>query len=169
MAKSGRKSTKPPPPAWAIRIAEARERASLSQAELGEKIGKSQQTIADYEGGKPEPNLAAFRAIAKETGADLKWLIFGIEGDRDTLVGIAIESEKQNRLFAWAFHQAARLFAEEGVNADFSYLLRYTQKLLRLPDKDASEGEAKEAVLRAIEIDRAEFRKDIDDALKKRL
>lgn len=169
MAKPGRKREKPTVPSWSIRIAEARERANLNQAALGEKIGKSQQTVADYERGKPQPNLPTYRAIAKATGADIKWLLLGEEGDGNSLSGIAAESEKQNRLFAWTFHEAARLFAEEGVNADFSYLIRYTQKLLRLPNKDAGEGEAKEAILRQIEIDRAEFRKDIDDAFKNRL
>jgi len=152
-----------------MRIVEARDRAGLNQESLGQQIGKSQQTVADYESGHPEPNLATYRAIAKATGADIKWLLFGEEANSDALSRIALEGEKQNRLFAWAFYQASRLFAEESVNADFSFLLRYTQKLIRLPSKDASEGEAKEAILREIEIDRAEFRKDIDDAFKKRL
>ena len=169
MVKRGRKTTKTAIPQWAMRIADARERRGLSQAELGKAVGKSQQTIAGYEGGDPEPNLTVYRRIAKATDVAPAWLIFGNEGDGSAMSGIAIEANKQNRLFAWAFQQAARLFTDEGINADFSYMLRYANKLLRLTGDGSDDTQAKESVLRAIEIDRVEFRKDFDEARKKRL
>lgn len=165
--KPGRKSTKAHVPGWARRITAAR--GELSQDAFAAKIGKSQQTVAGYEGGVPEPSLATYRKIAEVSGVSLAWLLMGEEGDRNALSGIASEANKENRLFAWAFHQAARLFADEGVNADFSYTLTYTRKLLGQPPHAANEAEAKESILRAIEIDRAEFRKDFDEARKKRL
>lgn len=168
MAKPGRKTTTPPPP-WAERIAIAREKAGLSQEALGDIIKRSQSSITGYETGKPEPSLAIYRDIANATHVSAAWLIFGEEGSREALSRIAAEADKNNRLFGWAFHQAARLFAEESVNADFPYTLAYTWKLLGVPDKSADEAQAKEAIRRTIEIDRGEFRKDIDEARKKRL
>lgn len=167
MAKPGRKSTKSEIPPWAQRITTAR--GDLSQEDFGAKIGRSQQTVAGYEAGDPEPSLAIYRKIAEVSGAGLAWLLLGQEGDRDALSGAAAEANKENRLFAWAFHQAAGLFASEGVNADFPYTMRYTRKLLRQPANGANEAEAKESILRAIEIDRLEFRKDFDEVRKNRL
>lgn len=152
-----------------MRIAAARNAKELSQAELAEKVGKRQQTIADYEGGKPEPSLAMYREIAKNTGTTPGWLIFGEEDRGNSLFDAAVEADKQNRLFAWAFHQTARLLSDEGLDGDFPYTLRLTQKFLRVPDKGAEEAQAKEAVLRAIEVDRAEFRKALDQIRKNRL
>lgn len=168
MVKAGRK-TERPIPEWAARIVKARDDCGLNQKALGKLIGKSQQTIAGYETGSTEPSLAIYKSIAKETNVSPAWLIFGQEGRSESLSGVAVEADKNNRLFAWAFHQAARLFTEESVNADFSYTLAYTWKLLRSFGQESDEAKAKESVLRTIEIDRDEFRKDIDEARKKRL
>jgi transcriptional regulator with XRE-family HTH domain len=166
MAKRGRKPTKIPPD-WAQRITQAR--GGLSQEQLGALIGRSQQSINGYESGGPEPTLAIYRAIARVTGADLAWLIFGKEGSGDTLAGIAIKANEDNRVFAWAFHEATKLFAEEGIQADFAYVLSYTRKLLGSLEKASNDTEAKEAIQRTLETDRAEFRKDLDQIRKNRL
>lgn len=42
----------------------ARERHGLTQAELAERLGTTQQTIARWEAGKAEPNLAMLRDLA---------------------------------------------------------------------------------------------------------
>jgi transcriptional regulator with XRE-family HTH domain len=166
MEKPGRKSTKRAP-SWAERLVQAR--GELSQDVLGERIGKSQKTISGYEVGDHEPTLPTYRAIAKATGADLMWLITGDERCRDAFAGIVAQADEENRMFSWTFYQAIRLFAEESVNASLSYALSYTRKLLGLPHEGADDAEAKEIIQRTIEADRAEFRKDLDEARKKRL
>lgn len=167
--RRGRKSTKAIPP-WSQRIVEARERAGLNQTELAGRVGKSQQTITGYETGDTEPNLSIYKAIAKATDVSPAWLVFGDEYGGDSASGgEAVYIDKNDRLFAWTFHEAARLFAEQGLNADFAYMLSYTRKLMRTPENGANEAQAKEAIQRAIEVDRAEFRKGLDQVLKNRL
>jgi len=46
------------------RLRPARERSGLTQAELAERIATTQQTIARWETGKAEPNLASLRDLA---------------------------------------------------------------------------------------------------------
>jgi transcriptional regulator with XRE-family HTH domain len=157
-------------PQWAQRIKQARESASLSQGTLGEAVGVSQGTVSDWEQGKTEPNLTQYRAIASVTGADPIWLVFGADPSRsDSLSGIAAEANKQNRHFGWAFYEAARMFTEEGVNADFLYILTYVQKLLADANQGGDEASAKEALARKLEAERIELRRDLEEVRKKRL
>ena len=51
-------------------ILAARQRAGLTQAKLGSRIGRNQKTVAGYEAGK-EPPLAVLRLIAENTGTPL--------------------------------------------------------------------------------------------------
>ncbi len=53
-------------------LIEARSRSNLTQAELAEKMGTSQSTIARLESGKAKPSLATLRRLAKATGMRLK-------------------------------------------------------------------------------------------------
>lgn len=46
------------------RLKIARERWGLTQSELAERLGTTQQTVARWEAGKAEPNLAALRDLA---------------------------------------------------------------------------------------------------------
>jgi len=50
----------------------ARTRANLSQAELAEKMGTSQSTVARLESGAAKPSLSTLQRYAKATGARLK-------------------------------------------------------------------------------------------------
>ena len=50
----------------------ARIRANLTQAELAEKMGTSQSTIARLEGGTAKPSLSTLRRLAQATGMRLK-------------------------------------------------------------------------------------------------
>lgn len=52
-------------------LIEARARSNLTQAELAEKMGTSQSTIARLESGKAKPTLATLRRLAKATGMRL--------------------------------------------------------------------------------------------------
>ncbi|WP_323032415.1 helix-turn-helix transcriptional regulator [Paracoccus sp. (in: a-proteobacteria)] len=52
-----------------------RERSGLTQAELAQRVGTTQQTIARWEAGKAEPNLAALRDLAICLGTTVDGLI----------------------------------------------------------------------------------------------
>ena len=53
-------------------LIEARVNANLSQAELAERMGTSQSTIARLESGVAKPSLTTLRRFAKATGMQLK-------------------------------------------------------------------------------------------------
>jgi transcriptional regulator with XRE-family HTH domain len=53
-------------------LIEARAHSNLTQAELAEKMGTSQSTIARLESGKAKPTLATLKRLAKATGMRLK-------------------------------------------------------------------------------------------------
>ena len=53
-------------------LIEARTRSHLTQAELAERMGTSQSTIARLESGKAKPTLSTLRKLAKATGTQLK-------------------------------------------------------------------------------------------------
>lgn len=46
------------------RIAAARREAGLTQAELADVLGVSEDTIANYESGRRQPRMETLRAIA---------------------------------------------------------------------------------------------------------
>ena len=50
----------------------ARTRAKLTQAELAERMGTSQSTIARLESGAAKPSLSTLRRLAHATGMRLK-------------------------------------------------------------------------------------------------
>jgi transcriptional regulator with XRE-family HTH domain len=50
----------------------ARTRTNLTQAELAEKMGTSQSTIARLESGAAKPSLSTLRRLAQATGMRLK-------------------------------------------------------------------------------------------------
>jgi transcriptional regulator with XRE-family HTH domain len=58
--------------ALASLVIEARSRARLTQAELAEKMGTSQSTIARLESGKAAPSLSTLRRVAEATGNRLE-------------------------------------------------------------------------------------------------
>jgi len=168
------------------RIRKARERAGLTQEELGKLIGKSQQTVNGYE-HRRKPNITIYRRIAAACSVDESWLILGEQGgdteqsvrqdqgqpsgrdpdgdkppmDNSPLQLVA-QAEEQSPLFAWTFQQATNFLGQESFDADFAYVFRYTKKLLRLIKDGSSEAEAKETILRAIELDRQEFRRQLN-------
>ena len=50
----------------------ARTRANLTQADLAERMGTSQSTIARLESGTAKPSLSTLRRLARATGMRLK-------------------------------------------------------------------------------------------------
>jgi transcriptional regulator with XRE-family HTH domain len=156
---------------WARRIGEARARAKISQERLAELLGKSQSTVGGYETGKSEPDLATIERLASIFSVSPAWLAFGIgdPDESDPLAFSVLERYKHDKLFAFAFSNAARLFAEEGFQADLAYLGSYTLKLLRLATGSQGDEAAQEHIRRSLDADRAEIRAEYDEMRKKRL
>lgn len=59
------------------RIRMARERVDMKQADLARRVGVISATAWRWEDGRMEPGLEQLRKIARETGADLGWLVSG--------------------------------------------------------------------------------------------
>jgi transcriptional regulator with XRE-family HTH domain len=165
--------TRKPPPdtsTWSGRIKKARKDAQLTQKELSDHVHISQPVVSAWEKGEAEPNLAQYRAIASATGADVVWLLFGREPtDSNSLSGIAADAQKKNRNFAWTVYETSRMFAEEGIKADFLTVLGYVQKFLDAAKNSPDDSSAQKAIFGKIEAERAELRKALEQILKKGL
>lgn len=173
MAKRGRKPKKPSTP-MGSRIAAAREAAGLSQEALGEKLGlaSGQSAVTRWETGDGIPSLPQFIQMGTVTGVPPWWLAFGIGPDgkpdqNDPFAVAAIERYKDHRLFAWAFTTAAKMMAEEGMDADMAMVSDYARKVLSLPNSGHDDAETREIVTRKIEKDRLEIRQGLEDLRKK--
>lgn len=55
----------------AFAVAEARHRAKLTQAQLAERIGTSQATVARWENGAVMPSTKSLKRVAEATGTRL--------------------------------------------------------------------------------------------------
>lgn len=64
-----------------VRLAQAREALQYSQSQLGEAVGAAQSTVATWERGKNEPDLAMIRRIAKVVNQTPEWLAFAVGSD----------------------------------------------------------------------------------------
>jgi transcriptional regulator with XRE-family HTH domain len=74
-------------------IHDARWMAGLTQAEVAARAGVSQQTVAQYEGGKRQPSVAMLTRLVAGCGMKLAWTLSpeaGLE-DRPTLELMALE------------------------------------------------------------------------------
>lgn len=65
----------------AERIAEARRRAGLTQAEVAQRFAISAQAVSQWEAGRARPELERLEELARLLGVDFLWLCFGGEGE----------------------------------------------------------------------------------------
>ena len=77
--------TDPTPPRtgdtdFGLRLRRAREAARLTQAQVGAKIGREQNTISDYETGSVMPEAKDVPRLARAVGAEVGFLLEGIVG-----------------------------------------------------------------------------------------
>jgi transcriptional regulator with XRE-family HTH domain len=56
----------------ASQLIEARSRAGLTQAEVAERMGTSQSTVARLESGGAKPSLSTLKRFAQATGARVR-------------------------------------------------------------------------------------------------
>ena len=78
-------------------IREARLRAGLSQAELGERAGRDRAQIARWERGAVEPSFETLRGLLRTCGFDLSTDLVEFEPD-DGALSMTVTLTPQERL-----------------------------------------------------------------------
>ncbi len=63
-------------------MAARRKEKGLTQAELAQRIGIAQRTVAAYEGGERQPSVKVAKRIAQEL--DMSWTDFYTDGEAET-------------------------------------------------------------------------------------
>jgi transcriptional regulator with XRE-family HTH domain len=71
------------------RIRQAREETRLSQKGFAERLGKSEDTIRNYEAGRSKPPDGVMDQIAEITGWEPQWFVEGVEIDREPGAAVA--------------------------------------------------------------------------------
>ena len=61
------------------RIIQARKQASLTQEQLGEKLGVSRQAVSKWESGQANPDVTYVMAMCRLFDVSADWLLFGTE------------------------------------------------------------------------------------------
>lgn len=176
VAKRGRKPSNPEGrPAWAGRLARARQALGITQEDLARLIDKgSQSAVTDWERGKSEPNLAQFTKLAETLKVPPGWLAFGIGQDglpdqSDPVAMAVVERHKHNRLFGHVFAQIAKMLVEEGLDTDLAYLVTYSQKVGSVAEGRPDNPETRELIAREVEKERLEIRTAMEEIRKSRL
>lgn len=67
-------------------IKEARLRAGLTQAELGDEIGKPQSVIARWERGEVQPPLETLREVVRGCGLELTFFMSKFDDSSFTII-----------------------------------------------------------------------------------
>jgi transcriptional regulator with XRE-family HTH domain len=79
-------------------IREARLRAGLTQAELGQKIGKPQSVIARWERGDVTPSLETLRNAIRGCGLELSFHISRLDESSATVIDEHLKMTPAQRL-----------------------------------------------------------------------
>ena len=67
-------------------IREARQRSGLTQAELGERLGKAQSSIARWERGDVQPSLETMRVVVRACDLDLTFHLSKLDDSNVTII-----------------------------------------------------------------------------------
>jgi len=79
-------------------IREARLRAGLTQAELGERIGKPQSVIARWERGDVTPSLETLRHVIRGCGLELSFHLSRLDESSLTVIDEHLKMTPAQRL-----------------------------------------------------------------------
>ena len=63
-------------------LAARRKEKGLTQAELAQRVGIAQRTVAAYEGGERRPSVDVAKRLARELG--MNWTDFYDDGEAET-------------------------------------------------------------------------------------
>jgi transcriptional regulator with XRE-family HTH domain len=67
-------------------LKESRQRAGLTQAELGARLGKAQSVIARWERGEVLPSLETLREVVRACGLDLAFHLSRFDDSNVTII-----------------------------------------------------------------------------------
>lgn len=153
------------------RLREARKAAHFTQAELGRRVSRAQTVIAQYESGVSMPDVPMLAAIAIATDTSPAWLAFGIEApnDRHADPTNIIGGHKNDPFFAYTFVQAIKMFSDEGLQPDLSYLVAYAARVAEKAQRTNRDGRINQAIDVAIDTERLEIRKELQSILRRRI
>ena len=106
------------------KIAEARKRLQLSQAQLAERLFISAQAVGKWERGESIPDLITFNRLAKILGVDLNYFSedFSSATSANTETSTGATSEKESDKLSWDMSRG------NWVDADFSGLKNLHEK-----------------------------------------
>lgn len=104
------------------RIKELRKTLDLTQSEFAERIGSSQNTLANYEIGRRNPSSSVINNICKEFNVNEQWLRTG-EGE------MFIELDMDEELAAWSGSLL-------NPNLDNAFMKKFVHVLSRLSKED---------------------------------
>lgn len=157
-------------PAWAQRLSAAMRSAGLTTATLAKAVSKSDSAVGEWMTGESEPKFADVRKVALAVGKSPGWIVFG-EGDPDenSQWGPRFTRHQNNPLFGLTFSELARMLPDEGLKADFAYLIEYTAKVLEAVERTKGQRGAEEVLRETLDIERAEIRREVDELRKKRI
>ena len=85
-------------------LREARKRVGLTQAQLGQRVGRPQSSIARWERGDVKPSLETLRELIRACGLELTFAIANYDDSYIPLIQDALRLTPQERL-----EQATRL------------------------------------------------------------
>ena len=74
----------------AERIRNERKKKNLSQKQLGEMIMLSRQTVASYEAGRTEPDIATLKKLSEIFGVSLDYLLIGNSTHNNKISAFAV-------------------------------------------------------------------------------
>lgn len=103
------------------RLKEIRKELNLTQAVFAEKIGSSQNVVANYEIGRRNPSASVINNICKTFGVNEEWLRTG-EGE------MFAEMDLEDELMQWA----GKVLATE----PDSFKKRFVQMLSKLSEEE---------------------------------
>ncbi|MGH9300304.1 MAG: helix-turn-helix domain-containing protein [Acidimicrobiales bacterium] len=79
-------------------IKEARLRAGLTQAELGDEIAKPQSVIARWERGEVQPSLETLREVVRGCGLELTFFMSKFDDSNFTIIDSHLRMTPAERL-----------------------------------------------------------------------
>ena len=79
-------------------LREARLRAGLTQAELGERVGKPASMISRWERGRVEPSLETLRRLVRACGLELTLGLANGDDSYDSFINRALELAPAERV-----------------------------------------------------------------------
>jgi transcriptional regulator with XRE-family HTH domain len=99
-------------------LREARLRASLTQAELGRRVNRSQSQIARWERGDVKPSLETLRELIRACGLELTFGLANYDDSYDSLIASQLRMSPGERVAHMERVAGAMLDLRERMRAD---------------------------------------------------